>query len=285
MTQIFRSLKPPRTLLQSMFSPVADGKLICHLELWSTSNQVLELFGADVTSQFNPARATEIERLDDCMENWRHQWTDVLARKQELDDFTARNLDMYYHAAKLCLLALVFRGPSPNVSSTGADTRKLARGAIENALSFVKCIVASRDELAKLPSHFITMIAFASVFLLGVSSHTQSNDPIRNNDAVKYLQQLLNILNQPNTLLHQNHPLIVIKNGLNAAIGSRAGVMQVADDGNSETQAGVNFDFQLLPDDILGLASAQNIDWNAFPTDLEAGFPELWDTDVVNYEQ
>ncbi|PVI01027.1 hypothetical protein DM02DRAFT_591890 [Periconia macrospinosa] len=281
MTRSFRSLKHPRTLLQSRFSSDADRILICHLELWSISDRVFELFGADVNSQFNTARITEIERPNDFLNDWRHEWNDAFHSKEQPDKFIVPILDMHYYSAKLCLFALVFRGPSPDPSEAGVDTAMAARHAVENAISFMRCAVASGEDILKWPSYFITIIAFSSIFLLRVSSHGPSSFLGSRTDLLMPLQELLHLLNAQNVKLHANHFLAVIKNGLNAAIGTHITSGQNTQEWNQDVQPPLQeFDFQLLPEDIFGLASAQNIDWNAFPANFETEFHASWDGDT-----
>ncbi|CAI6331898.1 unnamed protein product [Periconia digitata] len=276
MSQSLSSLKHPRTLLQSSISPVSDGKLICHLELWSINHQVFNLFGADVTSDFNSAKAIEIEKFSGYLDDWRKLWNDALARNRQLDQFTTQNLDIYYYSAKLCLCALIFRGPNVDPFIVGSDTARLAHYAVENAVLLMKSVTTAEQEVSKLPAYFITMIAFAAVFLLRIQSYSQSNFSVDQEEVLGPLRHLSDILTQCNT--HPDHPLTVIRKGLITAFSAQSDPSSLSQQIPSSL---LDFDFQLLPEDFLGLASSQNIDWNDFST-FETGVPESCDTDFGN---
>jgi hypothetical protein len=78
MTRTLRSLKHPRTLLQSSHSRISDRRLIADVELCSLSTAVFDTFGADVMSPFDPARTPDIEQLGRLFEDWHKQWSEIL---------------------------------------------------------------------------------------------------------------------------------------------------------------------------------------------------------------
>lgn len=298
MTRAMRSLQNPRALLRGEFSVPSDAKLISHLELWSLSNRVFDLFGADVGSPFDPRRGTDLEQLSHYFDEWRRQWTDSLARRDALDEFEQHSMDLYFYSAKLCLFAHVFRGPPSRAANNNVGgTAALARKATECALAFVGCVAAGGSGHAAplMPSYLVTITAFASVFLLGTSSSVNSVNnghqptfPLNKGEVLEALRRLFAVLDEARDSMHRAHPFLVVANGLYAALGSR----QSSDPDRLTSGGGNNnnvatspsstlFDFRLLPKDILGLASTQNIDWTALSTDFEAdASPDLWNVDI-----
>jgi hypothetical protein len=107
---------------------------------------------------------------------------------------------------------------------------------------------------------------------------------MNNTEARKLLQRLRKILDDSQESLHTRHPLTVIRNGLGAALEPQPSAVETHSMSTESQDYSSYLDFQSLPQDYLGLASAQNIDWNSFSGDFQLGFPDLWTTDLGNLE-
>ncbi|KAF2653320.1 hypothetical protein K491DRAFT_718150 [Lophiostoma macrostomum CBS 122681] len=276
MTRTLRSLKHPRILLRSQHSRISDRRLIADLELCSLNTAVFDTFGADVATPFDPARTIEIQQLGSYFDDWCEQWSDVLRLNGESDHFATVAFNLYYHSAKLCLFSLVFRGSSHKPLTATDTLAEMIRRAVEEAKHIISYLTAIRNEISKWPSYIVTMAAFASVFLLGASSHSPSDHTIDRAEAIKSLQVLLDIVNESHGVLHSSHSLLVIKNGLSTALDAQSSASRAYSTISECQDYSSYLDLQSLPQNHAGPTCAQSIDWITFSNNYHDGFSDLW---------
>ena len=277
MTRALRSLNAPRVLLQGRFSTAHDLTLISEVELWSISNKVFDIFGADIESSFVQNRSTELEQFSGAYDQWRQEWLEVLTLRNALDHFVQYKFDLYYNSAKLYLWSHVFRGPvqkdaKRTVATNGLDS--FAKRAAENALSIIRCIsdgYENRAWLENLPCYFGPVTAFASILLLRASWYEQSHYNLEKEEVFQCLQRLSELIRNSLVVAHSVHPLLSIANSLDVAIGGRC---QSNCDGIDEKEADKPIemlDFDLFRDDLLGPGFMYgHDDWLSFPSIDEA---------------
>jgi hypothetical protein len=176
LTREFESLKTPKAFLGSKFCTPADAKLISQIELWSISSRVFDVFGADIEALITNERVAELKSLSGCFDICR---ASAIASSDSPDIFSQQLFDLYIHCAKLYLFSHTFRGSSQRYERCSLPfngMEKFERSALENALAIVRS-VAWGDEiqsrLERLPSHFSTMIAFASISLIKAGGRNQ----------------------------------------------------------------------------------------------------------------
>lgn len=274
MTRELSSLKAPRALLQAEFATPKDLCLVSHMELWSISTQVFDVFGADIESSFNQMQATELQRLNNSYDEWYREWTEILTLRNMLDPFTQHLFSLYYSAAKLYLFSHVFRGPGqreimPPLIAQGTDTG--AQRAIEQALAIIRYITDGKGKDIRLlpgnlPVHFSTVTAFASVLLLRASWQTPPSYSLDKDEVFQALQRMVQSIQDSSVGVSHVHALLAIANSLRNTIG---GSDQADGDGLM-----VNFadsavdpsllDFDLFGRDLFGLSFVENdMDWTA----------------------
>ena len=234
MTRETKMLKEPRTLLDSKFSTSLDLQLICQVELWSTSAQVFDNFGAATDCAIVFEELSELDYFDDAYEHWRCEWTVMLETHLDVESPIPAFLDLYYHSARLYLSSHNFRGPAqgfarPDVTPSPLD--KWARAAIQSALSIVYRMTElhNKQVSSRLQFYFSSTVAFASVFLLrGLRSTLYDVDRGR---AMQCLQALDRLISSSPAISITAHLIANVANDLKAALDGWKG----NGDGNSAT--------------------------------------------------
>ena len=123
--------------------------------------------GDDVTLL---THARFIEDLD----RWRHQFRHFLKVDNHVGDYPAIGVDLHYNFASLMLNSLALRGRSmQSIANLPASLLPLALSANEAAHNIVKIVLEEPDirkSLVGVPLYLHSMIAFATVFLIKMSS-------------------------------------------------------------------------------------------------------------------
>ncbi len=221
MTREIRTLKEPRTLLDSKFSTSLDLQLISQVELWSISSQVFDSFGAATDSTFISSRLSELEYFSDAYEHWRQKWTAILETQLEVEPSVPAILDLYFHSARLYLSSHIFRGPEQDFArseDTPNPLDRLGRSATQSALSIVYRMTELNDAQvsSRLPFYISTTIAFASIFLLkGPCRTLYHGDRDR---AMQYLQALDRLVSSSSAIPNAPYLVSNIANSLKAAL-------------------------------------------------------------------
>ena len=224
MTRDWRSLKSPDTFLACGFSAPVDSALICQVNLWTLNRNAFECFGADVESTIVQQRIHELLNLNKAYDEWHSDQTPTLSSRSKSDPFPQYLSDLYYYSGKLYLLSHIFRGPSiPESSAARSDTAgMMIEEAFEAALSVVRCVAEPANDLcaslARLPSYFHTMIAFASVCLIRISLHKQLVDQAKLEAALILLQQLPPVLRASCSSVAPDHLLLSIADSVERTI-------------------------------------------------------------------
>lgn len=221
-TREYRSLKNPQTFLQSEFCTSEDVKLISQVDFWSISTQVFDVFGADVEASVGKQRAATLQSLGVAYDQWRAHTLDII--DDDLDDFSQQRLSFYANCGNLYLFSHAFRGPVQRrtKSTTSKELEKFQHRALENALAIVQSAVSEREiqqRLQYLPSYFITMIVFASIFLMKVSGQEETAlGGMNKNQIGTALTNLVHVFRTPSASLSPQHPLLSVTKSLEIAI-------------------------------------------------------------------
>lgn len=208
LTRDFHSLKSPRDFLRTEFSLPSDLKLISQVELWSISNRVFDMFGADVDNCVTSQRIKEIPALSQAYERWYRDWLGILTFVEGpgKEPFTRRVFDFYFYSAKLYLFSHIFRGQATDDSMEGnsslsnkADTNNgagdFAEAALKSALSIVCLITKEGGDLQNLPYYIGTVTAFACVCLVKASSQSELiTCDVDRGDVSTHLRELVRVL-------------------------------------------------------------------------------------------
>jgi len=221
-TREYRSLESPKAFLQSRFCTPEDVKLIGQVDVWSISNRVFDIFGADTDASITTQRAAALESLGAAYDKWRGDLRDSIS--DDLDDLTREMIDLYAHCGKLYLFSHTFRGSSQRQTrslATSKGMEKFERRALESALSIVQGVIwgsETRQRLEHLPSSFVTMIAFASVSLIKASGQEPTVRGFDKNEAFQSLNELVKVFRACSARVHTQHPLLSVAKSLEIAM-------------------------------------------------------------------
>ncbi|PMD46818.1 hypothetical protein L207DRAFT_380313, partial [Hyaloscypha variabilis F] len=211
MTRELRSLKSPKSFLQSKFCTPADMKLISQVELWSVSRRVFDLFGADTESSIINERVSELESLSRCFDVCR---SNAMSIHESPGNFFQNLFDLHIHCAKLSLFSHAFRGSSKRHESLSSlpvqGMEKFERSALESALAVVRAVawdVQIQNHLEILPSYFGTMIAFASISLIKAWGNEPTMCYLDQNEVSSALDRLVEVFQACSERIQPEHPL------------------------------------------------------------------------------
>jgi len=129
------------------------------------------------------SKAGKVEEFSRELDEWRDNWCVRLRKNAFVGDYPAKGVLLHYHFAKLQLHSLALRGVTGSVTNdiSSADIisgfspqrTTMARVAIESAkhvLTTILTVEEIRVCLIGVPLYVHTMIAFAAVFLMKVTS-------------------------------------------------------------------------------------------------------------------
>lgn len=276
MTRELSSLKASRALLQAEFATPRDLGLISHMELWSISTQVFDVFGADIESSFNQMQATELQRLSNLYDEWYREWTEILTLRNMLDEFARHIFSLYFSSAKLYLLSHVFRGPGqrelmPPLIAHGTDTG--AQRALEQAFAIVRFVANGKGKDIRLlpgnlPVYFCTVTAFAAVLLLRASWQAQPRYNLDKAEVFEALHQMIESIQDSSVGVSHVHALLAMANSLRNTIGAKNqanGNGLISNLADSTVDPSL-LDFDLFGRDLFGLSFVEtDMDWQSLP--------------------
>ena len=219
MTGDCRTLKAPRTLLDSMFSSQSDLQLVSQVELWSIGTQVFETFGAATDSAFVSTQLHHLESFNHAYEHWHQDWTSLLKSQLAVEPVLQAMLDLIFHSARLFLYSHVFRGPEPEsvrLEDMSGPLNTISVSATQSALSIISKITELNEAQigSKLSFYFSTTSAFASVFLLKGPCH----DLCQRDRAAPYLQALARLVTSASSVKSPAHPISNITRSMKTAL-------------------------------------------------------------------
>ncbi|KAL6713149.1 hypothetical protein ACLMJK_009270 [Lecanora helva] len=215
-----RSLKEPRTLLDSAFSASSDLRLVSEVELWSINAQVFEKFGAATDSAFVPAQFHSLQILNGTYERWHREWTSLLGSELTVNHISSAILDLSYRSAILNLHSHVFRGHKPQsvgLEDAAGTPSHFVFSAVQNASAIIHRVAELNEAKAtsRIPFYLSTMLAFASIFLLKVPRR-YSRDGAQNHLAESSLQALERLVTSASSVQNSVHPASNIVKSLEA---------------------------------------------------------------------
>ncbi|KAF2705555.1 hypothetical protein K504DRAFT_388062 [Pleomassaria siparia CBS 279.74] len=150
----------------------SDKRLVSQMALLIIMNNVRELLGRDtgepIPKDFGPHLTNFSRQIDQWMGYWS---TELLRLHQFIGEFPTRGVVLHHHLAKLHLHSHVFRGLKG--SPVPVYFHDSAIAAVTAATSIIDMLLTDhniREALVGIPHYIHSMIAFACVFLLKVTT-------------------------------------------------------------------------------------------------------------------
>ncbi|KAL7274529.1 hypothetical protein RUND412_002574 [Rhizina undulata] len=164
--------------LQSSLATEGDNRVLSQVSLFVVLTRIYHFHEAEAEKEISDDVLPQLTGFNDQLDQWRTTWRTRLRRNDFVGDYPAKGVDLHYHFAKLQLNSLSLRGASPStINNMSPLRRKYANLAIQSASSVLSFILEEpfiRDSLIGVPLYINTMIAFAAVFLLKVTTRWRS---------------------------------------------------------------------------------------------------------------
>ncbi|KAJ9618823.1 hypothetical protein H2204_012899 [Knufia peltigerae] len=178
-TAELQAIKEYHVFLNAPECTPSDRRVLSQVTLFIILSQAYGHFGLEAERLMDGdevslrTHARFIEDLD----TWRYQFRHALNRDAHIGDYPAVGVDLHYYFASMMLNSLALRGRSLfNISSTSTlptSLRPLASQAINSAHQILIIVLdepSIRDSMVGVPLYLHTVIAFAVVFLIKMSS-------------------------------------------------------------------------------------------------------------------
>jgi hypothetical protein len=243
MTGEHEAVRLTARFMESPFIVESDTRLISQVQIWSITGQLYETFGSDSSQSLNLSAVPQLRRFGGALDAWRSDWKDRFRKSKHVGNYPQKGVDLHYHFAKLYLGSHAFRGvtkatsgsdscqspssggvltpsslTSSNVPNGMVDT---AQSAILSATHILCSINTDTDwysYLKDLPLYFHTMIAFAAVFLLRVSTDCGGGIRVNAEQNMQLIRHGLLVLDSVAEDMQPKHVLVKIVSGLHSVV-------------------------------------------------------------------
>jgi hypothetical protein len=150
----------------------ADKRMFSRMALLIISSNIRELFGPDTGQPLSQTFAPQLMDFSRQIDHWMDFWmTELQKQHQFIGEFPTKGVILHHHLAELHLHSHVFRGlKGAPVPSHFRDSAVAAVLAAKSTIEAVLSDTDLRESLVGIPHYLHSMIAFACVFLLKVSS-------------------------------------------------------------------------------------------------------------------
>jgi hypothetical protein len=232
-------------LLKSPVCTEADKRMVSQMALLIVMSNVRELFGPDTGEPVPQAFAPQFTNFSRQIDQWMGFWTtELLKQHQFLGEFPTKGVILHHHLAKLHLHSHVFRGlKGAPVPSHFRDSAVAAVSAATSTLEIVLSDTDVRESLVGIPHYLHSMIAFACVFLLKITSQYSGqymDDAFAHDLAMKAVQQFRS------TAVGKWHLVHLMADGLEKLATSESNATDVANTSSanqvSQTGSGSGLD-------------------------------------------
>ncbi|OCT51378.1 Transcriptional activator of protease prtT [Cladophialophora carrionii] len=157
----------------------SDRRVLSQVTLFIILSKAYNHFGLEAERLMDGDDVTLLthQRFIEDLDRWRYQFRHALNRDAHVGDYPAVGVELHYYFASMMLNSLALRGRSLfTISSTStlpSALRPLASHAISSAHQILTIVLEEpfiRDSMVGVPLYLHTVIAFAVVFLIKMSS-------------------------------------------------------------------------------------------------------------------
>ena len=175
-TAELQAINETDVFLKSPECTTSDRRVISQVSLFIILSRAYTVFGLEAERLMEGDDVTLLNhaRFMEDVERWRHQFRHYLMIDNHVGEYPAIGVDLHYNFANLMLNSLALRGRSMQSLNTLPNSlRPLALRAIEAAHNILHIVLTEPDiqkSLVGVPLYLHSMIAFATVFLIKMSS-------------------------------------------------------------------------------------------------------------------
>ncbi|KAL1985249.1 hypothetical protein VTN96DRAFT_8048 [Rasamsonia emersonii] len=188
-----------RGYLESPHASQSDMRISSQVSLMILLSQVRELFGVDASKAVPRAFVAHINTFSQQLDKWLAHWSQKLQPNEHIGDFPTKGVLLHYHFGKLHLFSHVFRGlkSGERVEPIPSYFKDPATTAVSHATTILELLLNDPDlrrSILGVPHYFHTMIAFACVVLLKVSSRYRDDLAIDTDTIYSLIGRIINLL-------------------------------------------------------------------------------------------
>lgn len=232
MTRECEAVRNAREFLKCEFATEDDARLVSQVLRWSICSNIFDTFGVDVDRPLSESDVPHLRRFSLALDSIRAEWIYRFVPNAHIGNYPRKGVGLQYNFAKLYLCSHVFRGLSAasftsHAPEVAMDVEEIANSAVLAASAILRAVVSDPEIqgfLNGLPTYFNTMIAFAAVFLLKVSTKYSSVVQVDLQKIKQLLRTLLATLNNVTSNMHPRHLLVSITAGIESLL-CRCGVI------------------------------------------------------------
>ncbi|KAK6853308.1 hypothetical protein PG995_010120 [Apiospora arundinis] len=226
MTRECEAVRNARDFLKCEFATEDDARLVSQVLRWSICSNIFDTFGVDVDRPLAESDIPHLRRFSIALDSIRAEWIDRFSPNAHVGNYPRKGVGLQYNFARLYLCSHAFRGVNTvefTSRSPGIDTEldEIANSAVLAASAILRAVVSDPEIqgfLDGLPTYFNTMIAFAAVFLLKVSTKYGSMVHIDLQEIRRLLRSLLTTLKKVTSSMHPRHLLVSITAGIQSLL-------------------------------------------------------------------
>lgn len=215
-------IKNARTFLECEHAIEDDARLVSQVLRWSLCSNIFDAFGVDVDKPLADTEVPQLRRFSIALDTLRAEWAERFKPNAHVGNYPRKGVALQYHFAKLYLCSHAFRGVGAEGMASRApdiamELTEFANSAILSALAILKNVVAdpeTQSHLNGLPIYFDTMIGFAVVFLVKVSTKFLATVRPNTEEIKELLTSLVPILHNVASSMHQQHLLVSISKNI-----------------------------------------------------------------------
>lgn len=242
MTRECEAVRNVRKFLGCEHATEDDARLVSQVLRWSICSNIFDTFGVDVERPITDSEVPRLRRFSIALDSLRAEWAERFIPNVHVGNYPKKGVGLQYHFAKLYLCSHAFRGFKSDQGKTRShdiamELDEIANCAFLAALSILRAVVSDTEiqsYLDGLPTYFDTMIAFAAVFLLKVSTKFPGSVQMDVLEVQRLIGTLVSTLRRVTSTMHPRHLLVNITNGIDRLL-QRCGL--AAGDGESSAAA------------------------------------------------
>ncbi|KAH6669797.1 putative fungal-specific transcription factor [Halenospora varia] len=199
----------------------ADQRLHSQVAVFVILTDIYNTFGPDIEEHLTENDLIYVRNFNLRLDQWRSEWQERLAPNPHIGKYPSKGVTLHYHYAKLQLNSLSLRGLKENSESLSTTRREFARTATASAEMLLRMTLEEpdiRNAIVGVPLYLLTMITYATVFLLKVQQKWRGAQI--GMDLLQIQDLVSRVINQlQNAKASQRHLTYHIANGLSKMLG------------------------------------------------------------------
>jgi hypothetical protein len=219
-------IRNARLFLDCSYASEYDARLVSQVLRWSKLSNIFDTFGVDIDRMLSDEEIRKVKKFNFELDTLWMEWTERFKPNQHVGNYPSKGVDLQYHFGKLYLCSHVFRNvslgtPHSHDHSTVIIRREIGQCAVHSALAILQTVEADieiQSFLNGLSVYFHTMIAFAAVFLLKVSTSFSGLVELDTTETQQSLETLNLVLKDVTSSMHPRHILVSIAKGIHSLL-------------------------------------------------------------------